>query len=76
MHSIEGQRQVLRLAVTPGHGEANIHAAVPAVPQAGMQRLVVGGLLGIIANQRYVVFGGLDRAARLGGDFNLAVGCA
>jgi hypothetical protein len=73
MNGVEGQSQVFGFAVAAGDGESDIGSARPAVPESGMQRLVEGGLLGIVADKSHVVFGGLDSAAGRGGDFNLAV---
>ena len=42
--------------------------------QSRVQRLIVGSLFGVVADQGYVVFGRFHCAPSLGRDLNLAVG--
>src|SRR5580704_18944814 len=69
---IDAQGEVGRFAVATSQREADVESAVPPVQQAGVQRLVVSSLLGIVADQRNVARWNVYRAA-LGGDLQLAV---
>src|SRR6266704_3522099 len=48
-NAIKGKREVSCLAIASGQGESGVYADVPGMEQAWMERLLVGSLLGVIA---------------------------
>src|SRR5437899_2065257 len=72
-NAVEGKREVFALAIASSQGESGVYADVPGVEQARVERLLVGGLLGIIAERFHRGGWRFDRSAGLGCDLQLSV---